>query len=101
MKIILEDQDSTVMSMFTPKVSTSTSYQSEAQLEEEFINILQSQGYEYAHIHNEKDLIANLRVQIEKLNNYHFLDSEWNRFFYYFIANDAEGIAEKTEKIQK
>lgn len=100
MKIILEDQDSTVMSTFTPRVSTNASYQSEAQLEEEFINILQSQGYEYAHIHNEKDLIANLRVQIEKLNNYHFLDSEWNRFFSSCIANDAEGIAEKTEKIQ-
>lgn len=100
MKIILEDQDSTVMSTFTPKVSTNASYQSEAQLEEEFINILQSQGYEYAHIHNEKDLIANLRVQIEKLNNYYFLDSEWNRFFSSCIANDAEGIAEKTEKIQ-
>ena len=101
MKIVLENQDSTVMSTFTPSVRSDGSYQSEAQLEEEFINILQSQGYEYAHIHNEKDLIANLRVQIEKLNDYHFSDSEWERFFKENIANSTENIVDKTDTIQR
>lgn len=101
MKIVLENQDSTVMSTFTPSVRNDGSYQSEAQLEEEFINILQSQGYEYAHIHNEKDLIANLRVQIEKLNDYHFSDGEWERFFKENIANSTDDIANKTDTIQR
>lgn len=101
MKIVLENQDSTVMSTFTPSERNDGSYQSEAQLEEEFINILQSQGYEYAHIHNEKDLIANLRVQIEKLNDYHFSDGEWERFFKENIANSTDDIANKTDTIQR
>ena len=101
MKIVLENQDSTVMSTFTPSARNDGSYQSEAQLEEEFINILQSQGYEYAHIHNEKDLIANLRVQIEKLNDYHFSDGEWERFFKENIANSTDDIANKTDTIQR
>ena len=101
MKIVLENQDSTVMSTFTPSVRNDGSYQSEAQLEEEFINILQSQGYEYAHIHNEKDLITNLRVQIEKLNDYHFSDGEWERFFKENIANSTDDIANKTDTIQR
>lgn len=101
MKIVLENQDSTVMSTFTPSVRNDGSYQSEAQLEEEFINILQSQGYEYAHIHNEKDLIANLRVQIEKLNDYHFSDGEWERFFKENIANSTDDIVKKTDTIQR
>lgn len=101
MKIVLENQDSTVMSTFTPSSRNDGSYQSEAQLEEEFINILQSQGYEYAHIHNEKDLIANLRVQIEKLNDYHFSNDEWERFFKENIANSTDDIVKKTDAIQR
>lgn len=101
MKIVLENQDSTVMSTFTPSVCNNGNYQSEAQLEEEFINILQSQGYEYAHIHNEKDLIANLRVQIEKLNDYHFSNDEWERFFKENIANSTDDIVKKTDAIQR
>lgn len=101
MKIVLENQDSTVMSTFTPSARNDGSYQSEAQLEEEFINILQSQGYEYAHIHNEKDLIANLRVQIEKLNDYHFSNDEWERFFKENIANSIDDIVKKTDTIQR
>ncbi len=101
MKIVLENQDSTVMSTFTPSARNDGSYQSESQLEEEFINILQSQGYEYAHIHNEKDLIANLRVQIEKLNDYHFSDGEWERFFKENIANSTDDIVDKTDTIQR
>ncbi len=101
MKIVLENQDSTVMSTFTPSERNDGSYQSEAQLEEEFINILQSQGYEYAHIHNEKDLIANLRVQLEKLNDYHFSNGEWERFFKENIANSTDDIVKKTDTIQR
>lgn len=47
----------------------------------ELIAQLQSQAYEYLKITKEDDLTANLRVQLEKLNNYTFSDSEWKQFF--------------------
>jgi type I restriction enzyme R subunit len=75
-------------------------YQSEAELERGFIRILTSQGYEYLTIHNEAALIANLRKQLELLNDLTFTDSEWDRFFIECIANTNEGIVEKTRKIQ-
>ncbi len=37
-------------------------YQSEADLEREFIKNLQNQGYEYLIIHNEKELIVNFVI---------------------------------------
>lgn len=63
--------------------------------------MLTEQGYEYLNIHNEKDLIANLRAQLEKLNNYNFSETEWDRFFKNSISNQNEGIVEKTRKIQE
>ena len=45
---VMVDSDAyTVMSEFTPTSSNATSYQSEAALEDEFIRILTSQGYDY------------------------------------------------------
>lgn len=75
-------------------------YQSEADLEKEFIRLLQEQGYEYLPIHTEADLISNLRSQLEKLNHYHFTDSEWEQFFNTCIANKNDDIVAKTQKIQ-
>lgn len=63
--------------------------------------MLTEQGYEYLKIHHEKDLIANLRTQLEKLNDYHFTENEWERFFKDSIANQNDGIVEKTRTIQE
>src|SRR5690606_18594445 len=71
------------------------------ELEKEFINLLCQQSYEYLPIHNEEDLIKNLRKQLEILNNYQFSDDEWNRFFKHKLANPNDGIAEKTKIIQE
>ena len=60
---------------------------SEAQLEKELIKTLTEQGYDYLPIHKEQDLVDNLRVQLQKLNDYTFTDSEWKRFFNDVIAN--------------
>lgn len=73
----------------------------EAALEREFIQMLTQQGYEYLAIHQEADLIANLRHQLEILNDYQFTDGEWERFFSDAIANPNEHIVEKTRKIQE
>lgn len=75
-------------------------YQSEADLEKEFIRLLGEQGYEYLPIHTEADLISNLRSQLEKLNHYSFTDNEWEHFFNECIANKNDDIVAKTQKIQ-
>ena len=98
--LIAATSESTVVAEYTPETRRSESYQSEAALEREFIRMLAAQGYEYLTIHDEAALIANLRRQLEKLNNYTFTDAEWERFFKGSIASANEGIMEKTRKIQ-
>lgn len=99
--IVAQSTESTVVTEYKPVKARSSNYQSEAELEKEFIRMLTEQGYEYLHIHTEKDLIANLRNQLERLNAYQFSASEWDRFFKDSIANQNEGIVEKTRKIQE
>lgn len=99
--ILMEMSEATVVSEYTPLKRTSQDYQSEAELENEFITMLSNQGYEYLQIHDSASLTANLRMQLEKLNNYTFTDNEWQRFFSFNIANNNDGIVEKTRKIQE
>ncbi|MBD5093552.1 MAG: type I restriction endonuclease subunit R [Subdoligranulum sp.] len=98
--LIASSCESTVVAEYVPESARSDAYQSEAELEREFIRILAAQGYEYLDIHTETDLAANLRKQIERLNQYVFTDGEWEQFFSDCIANNNEGIVEKTRKIQ-
>ncbi len=99
--IIAESQEYTVVSEYEHAVSTSEAYQSEADLEREFIRLLTEQGYEYLPIHTEADLVSNLRTRLEKLNGYHFTDNEWEHFFNECIANKNDDIVAKTAKIQE
>ena len=100
--IVSENAESTVVAEFIPSHSKRPSaYQSEAELEQEFIKQLHLQAYEYISIHTEEELIANLRKQLENLNNYQFTDKEWVHFFKTKIANQAYGIAEKTAIVQE
>ena len=85
--IVAETNENTVVTEYTPVKTKSDAYQSEADLEKEFIAMLCEQGFEYLSIHNEDELIKNLRLQLETLNNYQFTDSEWDRFFSSTIAN--------------
>lgn len=99
--IIASTDEATVVAEYVAEYGTrSEKYQSETELEREFIRQLTSQGYEYLSIQNEVALITNLRKQLELLNDFTFTDSEWNRFFTECIANTNEGIVEKTRKIQ-
>ncbi len=99
--IIAETTENTVVTEYTPVGRRSEEYQSEAELEASFIRALEEQGYEYLPIHNESDLIANLRKRLEALNEYRFSDDEWERFFNEAIANGSDGIVEKTKTIQE
>lgn len=99
--MILSTSESTVVAEYEPQSGRSDSYQSEASSEKAFIKMLGEQGYEYINIHHEKDLIDNLRKQLELLNRYTFTDKEWDTFFKHKISNNNEGIVEKTRKIQE
>lgn len=99
--IVAQTNESTVVTEYESVKTRSEHYQSEAELEKEFVRLLCEQGYEYVTIHSEKDLIKNLRKQLSELNDYVFSDAEWNRFFTTVIANANEGIVDKTRKVQE
>ena len=99
--VVMEMNDSTVVAEYEPVKRKSDSYQSEQALENEFIRMLTEQGYDYLEIHDSESLIKNLRTQLEIVNDYKFTDSEWDRFFNDSIANNNDGIVEKTRKIQE
>lgn len=99
--MVAQCPESTVVAEYTPADVRSDAYQSEANLEKAFIDQLCSQGYEYVDIRNEAALVANLRHQLELLNNYSFSEKEWKQFFTQHLANANEGIEEKTRRIQE
>ena len=99
--LISENDNSTVLAEYTGLNRVATSFQSEDALEKELIKTLVEQGYERLNINSEDELILNLRRQLEKLNNYHFTDGEWDYFFTKVIANKNDYIIEKTRLIQE
>ena len=99
--LVAGNPQSTVVAEYMPNKKRATHYQSEADLERAFIDLLETQAYEYLKITREEDLILNLRKQLEKLNNYQFSDAEWDHFFISELANPNQGIAEKTTTIQE
>ena len=76
-------------------------YQTEAQLESRLIENLVLQGYERLVVRTNEDLYANLRTQIEKLNNISFSNVEWNRFLIEYLDAPNDDMIEKTRKIQE
>ena len=98
---IAEMQGGIVLVRFEKPERRVEEYQTESQLEENMINNLVSQGYERLDVRSMDDLYANLRVQIEKLNDIKFRDSEWKRFLLEYLDAPNDGIIEKTRKIQE
>lgn len=93
--------ENTVVSAYETASRRDKSYESEADLEQAFIDLLQEQAYEYLRINSEEDLIANLKVQLEKLNKIEFSDKEWVKFYSESIAGEKDGIVEKTKRFQE
>jgi type I restriction enzyme R subunit len=98
-KIIVEQEHQTVMAHFEVEPKPAEGYQSEAKLERSMIQQLQGQGYEYAWIKNEADLLVNLRKQIGLLNELTLSDTEWERLLP-MISNEQMTIQDKTQMIQ-
>lgn len=99
--LVAENTESTVVAEYEAPKVREANYQSEADLEQAFIEQLAKQAYDYLPIHSEEELITNLRKQLELLNDYHFEDDEWNSFFTTHIAKQNDGIKEKTFTIQE
>ena len=76
-------------------------YQSEAALEHELIKDLQGQGYEYLpNLVTPEALLANVRKQLQTLNNASFTDAEWKRFLEEYLDKASDSITDKTRKVQ-
>ena len=98
-KIIVEQEHQTVMAHYDVVAKPDEGYQSEARLENSLIQQLKAQGYEYVQIKNEAALLANLRKQLELLNDVTLSDTEWARLLP-MISNEQMTIQDKTEMIQ-
>ena len=98
--IVAETSENTVVTEYEPVKARSESYQSEDDLEREFIQDLVNQGYEYLPGLTTPDaLLANVRVQLQALNDVQFSDGEWARFVETWLDKPGDGIIEKTRKI--
>ncbi len=99
-KTIAESNNFIVLDKYTQEWKVAESYQSEGDLEREFIQDLQNQGYEHVPgLNTPEALLANVRVQLQTLNNVQFADGEWLRFVETWLDKPSDGIVEKTRKI--
>ena len=99
-KTIAESNNFIVLDKYTQEWKVAESYQSEGDLEREFIQDLQNQGYEYLPgLNTPEALLINLRVQLQALNSVQFTNGEWSRFVETWLDKPSDGIVEKTRKI--
>lgn len=99
-KTIAESKNFIVLDKYTKEWQANESYQSEGDLEREFIQDLVHQGYEApSGLNTSAALLANVRVQLQALNNVQFAETEWRRFVETWLDKPSDGIVEKTRKI--
>lgn len=76
------------------------SYQSEADLERELIQDLRNQGYEFrADLKSTGAMLANVRVQLQALNDVQFTDKEWARFVETYLDKPSDSATDKARKL--
>ena len=99
-KTIVESKNFIVLDHYTKELQFEEGYQTEGYLEREFIQDLVNQGYEYPNnLNTPEALLANVRVQLQALNNVQFTNGEWLRFAETWLDKPSDGIVEKTRKI--
>ena len=100
LKPIAESNNFIVLDKYTKLEQEGSSYQSEADLENELICDLQNQGYEFLSDLNSPDkMLVNVRKQLQELNKVEFSNSEWNRFCEEYLDKPSDNIIDKTRKI--
>ncbi len=99
-KTIAESNNFIVLDQYNRDWKVADSYQSEGDLERELIQDLTNQGYEYLPgLNHPEAMLANLRVQLQALNNLEFLEGEWLRFVEIWLDKPSDSIVDKTRKI--
>ncbi|WP_305807180.1 type I restriction endonuclease, partial [Stenotrophomonas sp. YIM B06876] len=99
-KTIAESKNFIVLDKYIKEWQAAEGYQSEGDLEREFIQDLVHQGYESPlGLNTPEALLANARVQLQALNNVQFSNSEWLRFVENWLDKPSDGIVEKTRKV--
>ena len=99
-KAVVESNSFIVLDKYAREWQLNESYQSEGDLEREFIQDLHNQGYEYEpSLNTPEKLLANVREQLQTLNNMQFADGEWMRFVETWLDKPSDGIVDKTRKI--
>jgi type I restriction enzyme R subunit len=99
-KAIAESNSFIVLDKYAKSLQIKEAYQSEYALETEFITDLQNQGYEYLpDLNSPEKMLANVRVQLQALNNMQFLDEEWQRFVESYLDKPSDNSIDKTRKI--
>ncbi len=99
-KPIAESNNFIVLEKYTREWQVNESYQSEDDLEREFIQDLKNQGYEYVPgLNTPEEMLANVRVQLQALNNVEFLEGEWLRFVEEYLDRPSDNIVDKTRKV--
>jgi type I restriction enzyme R subunit len=99
-KTIAESRNFIILDKYNKDWQVNEGYQSEGDLEREFIQDLVHQGYEAPQgLNTPEALLANVRVQLQALNNVQFADAEWKRFVETWLDKPSDGIVEKTRKV--
>jgi type I restriction enzyme R subunit len=99
-KPIAESNNFIVLDKYIKANQANDSYQSEYDLEREFIEDLQNQGYEFSRdIKTPENLLSNVRHQLQTLNDVQFSEGEWQRFVETFLDKPSDSIVDKTRKI--
>ncbi|MCE7998137.1 MAG: type I restriction endonuclease subunit R [Rhodobiaceae bacterium] len=76
------------------------SYQSEADLERELVQDLRNQGYEYLpDLKSTEAMLANVRVQLQALNDVQFTEKEWARFVETYLDRPSDSATDKARKL--
>ena len=99
-KTIAESNNFIVLDKYIKIEQEGSSYQSEADLENELIKDLSNQGYEFlSELNSPVKMLINIKKQLQELNKVEFLDSEWNRFCEEYLDRPSDNIIDKTRKI--
>ncbi len=97
---IVESKNFIILDEYSKIEQTEDGYQTEAELERELIADLINQGYEYiTDLNSTEKMLNNIRVQLQKLNDVEFLDSEWKRFVTLYLNKPSDNMTDRTRKL--
>lgn len=99
-RTIAESNNFIVLDKYVTEWEASDRYQSESELERELIQDLRNQGYEFVpDLTSQSAMLANVRVQLQALNQVVFSEGEWRRFTEGYLDNPSDTLIDKTRKI--